>query len=367
MSVINIYNGTMTSKKRVLTAFAHQTPDRVPINYMANPEINRKVAAALGCAPDDRIGIHKALGCDFFGGRIKYTGPALFESNIPNGIRVDPVYGIHTRYVEHQSGGYWDYCDFPLQDADEETMANFPMPNPDDFDYDGYLEQFKANADLAAYIGDAGLADVINTTGMYKGMEQTLVDLITDDPATLLFIKRRTDFQLARMERIMDKCKGYVDLCWIGEDLGTQKGPIVGLDLYRRNIKPYHKMIVDLAKSYDLPVMIHSCGSSSWAFEDFIEIGINIVDTLQPEATNMAPRYLKDTYGDRLSFHGAISTAGPMAYGTEQETINNCKEILDIMMPGGGYAFCPTHMIQDNTPLENVLAAYRIAHEFGRY
>jgi len=62
--------------------------------------------------------------------------------------------------------------------------------------------------------------------------------------------------------------------------------------------------------------MIHTCGSSSWAYEDFIEMGITVVDTLQPEAKDMAPEYLKKTFGGRLAFHGCISTAGPVASGT---------------------------------------------------
>ena len=105
-----------------------------------------------------------------------------------------------------------------------------------------------------------------------------------------------------------------------------------------------------LAKAYDLPVVLHSCGSSSWAYDDFIEMGIDVVDTLQPEAKDMAPAYLKKTFGDRLAFHGCISTAGPVAKGSVQETVENVRQTLEVMMPGGGYCFAPTHAIQDNSP-----------------
>jgi uroporphyrinogen decarboxylase len=137
--------------------------------------------------------------------------------------------------------------------------------------------------------------------------------------------------------------------------------------LYAKHLKPHHQKFIDLAKQYDLPVMIHCCGSSSWAFDDFIEMGINVVDTLQPEAKDMAPAYLKENFGDKLSFHGGISTAGPMACGSVKETIDNVKETLEIMMPGGGYVMAPTHMIQDNSPTENVLAAYEAARKYGQY
>ncbi|MBT5533135.1 hypothetical protein HOK31_08745 [Candidatus Poribacteria bacterium] len=116
-----------------------------------------------------------------------------------------------------------------------------------------------------------------------------------------------------------------------------------------------------------MPVIIHCCGSSSWAFDDFIEMGIDVVDTLQPEAANMAPAYLKGRYGDKLSFHGCISTAGPVATGSVQDTVDDVRETLDIMMPGGGYAMSPTHQLQDNSLTENVVAMYDTAREHGRY
>lgn len=121
------------------------------------------------------------------------------------------------------------------------------------------------------------------------------------------------------MERLLAKAGDAVDFVWIGEDLGTQIAPMISPALYRKILRPHHQKFVDLARSYRLPVMIHCCGSSSWAFEDFIEMGIHAVDTLQPEAANMAPRYLKEHFGGRLSFHGCISTAGALAYGTTED------------------------------------------------
>jgi uroporphyrinogen decarboxylase len=114
-------------------------------------------------------------------------------------------------------------------------------------------------------------------------------------------------------------------------------------------------------------VMIHSCGSSSWAFDDFIEMGITAVDTLQPEARDMDPAFLKAKYGGKLAFHGGISTGGAVAFGSAQETIQECRRTLDIMMPGGGYCFAPAHQLQDNSKTENVLVMYDTAHRYGQY
>jgi len=153
----------------------------------------------------------------------------------------------------------------------------------------------------------------------------------------------------------------------VGEDLGTQIGPLIGMDLFRKHILPRHQKLFELAKAYELPIMIHTCGSSSWAYEDFIKAGVRAVDTLQPEAKDMHPAYLKKRFGGRLVFHGCISTAGPVAFGTREDVIKNVRETLEIMMPGSGYCLAPTHALQDNSPVENVVAMYEAAHYYGQY
>jgi uroporphyrinogen-III decarboxylase len=208
---------------------------------------------------------------------------------------------------------------------------------------------------------------MINSAGMIRSQEQVLVDLMTDDPAGLLLMDRKNDIQLEVLHRALEAARGEIDILWLGEDLGTTRGPMISLELFRRHIRPRHQKFVDLARAFGIPVMMHSCGSSSWAYEDFLEMGITIIDTLQPEAKDMAPGFLKTRFRDRLAFHGCISTAGAVANGTVAETVAVARETLEIMMPGGGYAFSPTHMLQDNSPTENVVAMYEAAHRFGTY
>jgi hypothetical protein len=356
----------MPPRQRVRAAIACEQPDRVPVNYSANPDIDRRLRKHFGVGMEDHEGLLQALGVDFRSINAPYVGPTLHEDIPDRGVKVDN-WGIHRRWVEHDSGGYWDYCDFPLREADEQAVAEWPLPSPEDYDY-GFIREYCRNAgDYAVTLGGAGIADIINSNGMLRGMEQTLVDLLTGEPAGLLLASRRVEIQLEYIRRSLEAAEGRIDLLWIGEDLGTQTAPIVSPDLYRRVIRPHHQRFVDLAKRFDVPVMIHSCGSSSWAFEDFIEMGISAVDTLQPEAANMEPASLKARFGGRLAFHGAISTAGPLAGGTVEETVEDCRRMLEIFMPGGGYCLAPTHCIQDNSPMENVVAMYEAAREFGRY
>ncbi len=356
-------NEHMTSKERVMATFAHKEPDRVPIGYSANGDIDRRLCEALNVKEGEWVG--EALGVDSRQVDAHYRGRKL-HNDVKDRI-VEGLWGIHMRWVEHPSGGYWDYCDFPLRDADIDTIAKWPMPDPDDFDYASVVDACTRAAPFAIHAGHPSMGDIINMTSMLRTMEQVLVDLITDDPAGLLLIDRRIDIMVEVMKRTLEAGKGKIDFLWLGEDLGTQNSPLISLDLFRKHIRPRHQRFVDLAKFYGIPTIIHTCGSSSWAYEDFIEMGINGVDTLQPEATNMSPEYLKKTFGGRLFFHGCISTAGPVAYGTPAEVTEYCRRTLDIMMPGGGYCFAPTHALQDNSPTENVIAMYEAAHTYGRY
>ncbi len=356
----------MTSKERALATLAGQAADRVPIDYDANAGIDSRLKRHFDLAADDHEGLRRALHVDFRGVGVPYCGPRLHADIPERGVRVDD-WGIHTRWMAHGTGGYWDFCDFPLREADEETVARYPLPSPDDHDYSGIREACQRYRDYAVYVGNPGLGCIINTAGFWRGMEQVFLDLALDEPAGLRLIDRFLDIQFEITRRTLEAAAGGIDFMWIGEDLGTQHAPLIGMSLLQKHILPRHRRFFELAAAFKLPVMMHTCGSSSWAYDEYVKLGLAAVDTLQPEAADMSPAYLKRTFGGRLAFHGCISTAGPVATGTVDETVRACRETLEIMMPGGGYCFAPTHQLQDNSPTENVLAMYEAAQNYGRY
>ncbi len=353
----------MNGKQRVLNTFFREKCDRVPIDYTSNPIIHARLQSALGVS--DYEGVLKALDVDFRGVYVPFKGKNEFKQI--EGLKVDPVYGFYTRWVENEFGGYDDFCNFPLQNASFEEIENFHVPSPDDFDYSFIPDQIKAYKNYAISCGDPGMADIINATGRVMGMEDTLVNLMLEDEATLLYINKRCNMELGKLERIIEKAKGGIDFLWMGEDLGTQISPMISLELYRKVLRPFHQKYIDLAKNYNLPVMVHSCGSSSWVYEDFIKMGVDAVDTLQPEAVNMSPEYLAENFGGRLSFHGCISTAGALAYGSVVDVESAVKHTLSVMKPTRGYMLAPTHAIQDNTPVENIITMYKTALSEGKY
>jgi len=359
---------TMSSKERVRLALNFEKTDRVPIDYSTNSTVNSRLKTALGLsANDSQDDLLDILGVDYRSISVPYTGKPLFPER--DGMSVDAQYGFYYKWIENEFGGYNDFCYFPLKGASSETIHAFPAPNPDDFDYSLVTEQVHRYRDKAIYVGSAGISDIINSLGRVMGMEDTLVNLLEDDEATLDLANRKVSFELGKMERMLDaivKAGGTPDFLWIGEDLGTQIAPMISKALFRKIFRPIMQRFVNLANAYSIPVMVHTCGSSSWAYEDFIEMGIRAVDTLQPEAANMSPIYLAEKFGGRLAMHGCISTA-MLANLSVPELEKVCRRTLETLMPVGGYQFAPTHMIQDNTPVENIVAMYNAAHQLGRY
>lgn len=354
---------SMTSKRRIQKMFSHEKTDRVPIGYDANPNIHERLCCALGVSNHEDL--LQALGVDERPIMPSYIGPPLFQQ-IENRI-VDPLEGYVMRRVEHASGFYCDYCDFPLAEVSEETIASFPVPNPDLYDYSTAKEKAKVFENYGLYVANPGIGCVINCLGMLMGMEEALIRLYEKDEAVLTLIQRRTQSQLGMLERTLEATQGLIDFMWLGEDLGTQKTPMISQEMYRSVIRPIHQQFVELADAFHIPVLMHTCGSSSWAYEDFIQIGIKGVDTLQPEAVNMSPEYLVEHFGGRLAFRGCISTAGVVATGTEEQVRQEVKHTLSIMMPTRSYCLAPTHCLQDNTPTENAIALYQAAHDNGVY
>ena len=358
----------MNAKERVRRTLRHEGTDRIPMGFSANPGIYRKLLEhfAIGDGASAHEALLTALNIDIRSVHVPYVGKRLHAENADKTISVSPDWGIRTRWVDHGNGGYQDFCEFPLSELTADIARTYPLPSPDDYDYSRVGEHCRKHAAFSVFAGGAGLVDILNGIGRLTGMEKVFLDMALGSDALRMLIERYVDVQFSRTERTLAASAGGIDILWIGEDLGTQQGPMISKDMYREWIRPHQKRFIDLAARYGIPVMVHTCGSSSWAYEDFIDMGVRAVDTLQPEAKQMAPAYLKRNFGGRLAFHGCISTAGPLSFGSVDACIEDCKNTIDIMKPGGGYCFAPTHMIQDNTPVANVLAMYETGLHYGR-
>jgi uroporphyrinogen decarboxylase len=236
-----------------------------------------------------------------------------------------------------------------------------PWPSPDDWDFSTIPQQIEQAGDYAVCLGSPSVPDIINSVGRGRGMEQVLIDLATEDEVGIAIIDHRVDFYYEWCRRGLDAGRGKIDILHLGEDLGTQKGPTVSPDMFDGFFRPRLQRFIDLAHSYGAKAMLHSCGSTRTLHPRFIEMGLDVLDSVQPECVGMDPEELKHEFGDRLTYCGMMSTQSTLPRGTVDECRAEARHRLDVIGKGGGYFFAPAHNIQPDTPLENVLAIYEEA------
>ncbi len=137
---------------------------------------------------------------------------------------------------------------------------------------------------------------------------------------------------------------------------------------YRKLFKPRHKKYFDFIRSKsDAPLMMHTCGSVSAILNDLIEIGVQILNPVQTRALDMAPVYLKKTFGDRIAFWGGVDIQTVLPFGSPEDVRNEVKYLFETLGEGGGWVLCPSHNIQPEVPPQNIVAMYKGGMELGRY
>jgi len=344
----------MTSKERVLCSLDWREPDRVPIQIYLTPEVRTRLAEHFG-----RADFLDSLGVDFRSVGPRWKGKTRQPRN---GITYD-MWGAGYRRVEHESGGAYDEA-VVLPLAKLKTMDDvegYPWPSPDDYDYSGIPDQCEAAKDYAVCLGGAGVPDILNGVLRGRGMEQVLIDIATRDPVGLAIIDRRVDFWYEVIRRSLDAADGKVDILCLGEDCGNQNGRMFSPSDFEEVFRPRLQKFIDLAHRFGAKAMMHSCGDTHEIMPTFIEMGLDVLDAMQPEPPGMDPETIRATCKGKLAFCGLISTQRTLPHGTVEQCRAEARHRLDVIAKGGGYIFAPAHCIQPDTPLENVLAVYEEA------
>ena len=344
----------MTPKERVLCSLAWQEPDRVPCQLHATPEIGARLREHFGGRD-----VRECLGIDLRG-----VGPA-WKGRVRephDGIHYD-IWGTGYRTVQHGSGGaYAEAAFLPL--AELETMDDverYPWPSPDDYDYSAIPQQCERWKDYAVCLGGAGDPDIVNGVSRGRGMTQVLMDIALRDEVGLAVIGRRVDFCYEVLRRGMEAADGKVDILCMGEDCGNQNGRMVSPKDFDDIFRPALQRFIDLAHEFGARAMMHSCGDTSDIMPTFIDMGLDVLDAMQPEPRGMDPETIRALCRGKLAFCGLISTQHTLPHGTVEDCRREARHRLDVIAPGGGYIFAPAHCIQPDTPLENVLAIYEEA------
>jgi len=355
----------MTSRERVLTAFSHREPDRVPAWCGASPEFREMVRRRLGLGDDDEaLSLH--LGDDFRRVFARYAGP---PARSPASCFTHPEATSRTPFgVERHGYGYGQPLHHPLAGA--RTIAeieSFPWPDPDWMDVTGVREDALRWKDEFAVLGgdwSPFFHDAIDLFGM-----EDFMTLMIDAPEVVdAAIGRMVDYYAEVSRRIFEAARGAIDIFFIGNDFGTQAGPIVGETMFRRFFLPPLARLVDLGHAFGLKVMLHCCGGFAPLIPAMIDIGFDALQSLQPDAHGMEPARLKREFGRDIVLNGCIDTHHLLINGTPDLVRRRVREILETMKPGGGYIASPSHdYLLPETSVENVLAMYETVRGFGRY
>ncbi len=260
------------------------------------------------------------------------------------------------------SAYHMTYMHHPMEDFDSvEQILAYPMPVFHDEGLAAQIEQVQRlhEADCAA-VGH--METTIWEKAWYmRGMENLMCDMMSEDPMATVLLDRVTDLSV---QLAVSYAKAGADALFLGDDVGMQRTIMMSEGLYNEWLKPRLKRVIDAARAINPEILIfyHSCGHVTELIPYFIEAGVDVLNPIQPECMDFKEIYKK--YGEQLSFHGTIGTQSVMPFGTPEDIRRKVFENLDIVGKKGGLYVCPTHMLEPDVPVENVVAYIQACMEY---
>lgn len=346
----------MTPKERFRLCIQHIEPDRPPIQYYTTPEFHARLQEQF---PGRNI--LELLEVDFRHVDARRIAPTR-QPEPGSRVAFYDEWGIGYTMAPYAFGHYPEAYELSLARLQSmEDVEAYPWPTLDQYDFSGLRDACLAHGDYVVCFGSAGIPDIINGVSRGRGMEQVLCDIATEDPVGVAIIDKRCDFYYAYCRRALEVAGDLIDVLCLGEDLGNQNGPMMSPATFDRFFRPRLQRFYDLGHAFGMPVMMHSCGSTRKLQPRLIEMGLDILDAMQPEPAGQDPEEIKRESGDRLTLCGLISTQRTLPFGTVEECRREAEHRVRVIGKGGGYIFAPAHCIQPDTPVENVIAAYEVA------
>ena len=197
---------------------------------------------------------------------------------------------------------------------------------------------------------------------MWVGDERFLLLLASDPDLAMAMIEAHNRGRLEHALKTLEAGGGRIHELNGGGDYGTQKGLMISPRMFRHYFKElYLRFYCEIKRCFDVEIFFHSCGGVADLIPELIEVGVTILDPIQVRARGMEIEALKARYGDRLTFHGGIDIQELLPKGTVDEVRREVRRVIDTLGAGGGYILAPTHALQMDTPVENMLAIYEEA------
>ncbi len=293
----------MSPRERVLTALAHREPDRVPFSwgYGATSEMHAVIEAYLR-----GMNIDWALLCSEVNDLIvidpPYVGPEPPQNT--------DIWGIRRKSMDYGTGAYDEIEYYPLAGIRKKAdLDSYTWPDPALYDYENERARFLDTPDAGHKASQFFGGQPFEIYSWMTGLEESMINLVAQPEVVVRALEHITGFFEEKLRRTLTLCGDLVDLVFLADDLGSQAGLLISRRMYRDILQPFHRRLAGLAKELapQVQVMFHSDGAVFDMLPDIIDAGIDMLEAVQTDAQGMEPERLKRAYGDRLSFHGAIS------------------------------------------------------------
>ena len=339
----------MTSRERVLTALRHEAPDRVPRDFWAEEPAWNRLLAHVGYADKERLLRQLEIDLrhlDALGTAERPLGDGVFQN----------FWG--ERYVYQPTPWGPMREDIPGALVSAESFLDleaFDWPTPDARDYSALRQQASQHEEFALVYG---FADVWQRPALVRGWEGMFLDMATYPERVHFLCRKFADYYREDYTRAAEVTGGRIDLYLLISDLGSQHGPLMSLAMFRQFVAPYLGQMARHIHRLGGRVLFHSCGAVGPFIPDLIELGVDVLDPIQPVTPDMSPERLKAKYGSRLSFHGGIDMQKLLPFGTPAQVQAEARRYCKVLGDSGGYILGPAHFFQPDVPPENVLAVY---------
>jgi uroporphyrinogen decarboxylase len=298
-----------------------------------------------------------------------FLTPAKGWERAGDGEYVDE-WGIRCR--GSAGGRYYDMVAHPLAHFSVEELDGYNWPDPDDPKrYEGIEEKARELYENTDYgIVFNGFSEALfGLPSWLRGHARFYMDFLDDTVFLEALLDKALGYALKLAENALSRVGSYVQVVRVADDLGTERGLIISPEHYRRTITPRQEKLYRRIKELtDAKLMLHSCGSVVDLIPDFIEIGVDALNPIQVSARGMDTALLKRRFGNQLTFWGGgCDTQGVLPFGSVEEVVQEVKNRLADLAPGGGFVFAPVHNIQFDVDAPKIAAMYDTALRYGRY
>lgn len=376
----------MNHKERVLMALDHEEPDRVPVDlggrqttFMVETYEQFKSHLGINDLPtkmmshkwqtvyvDEQILNRFSIDCRHVRPPVK-AEPEFSETAEAKITFVDE-WGVK-RIID---AGYASIIDYPLQTATLQDLEAYEWPNPAEiFDYTSIRNQALQLHSEGEYaiVGNMGSPGNIFEQSWYlRGLTEFFMDLVDNKDFAHELMSKITEIRKQNAKYFLNEVGEYLDVFQLADDLAMQNGPYMSPQLYREMIKPYQVELFRFVKQLTpAKIYYHSCGSVTRLLDDLIDVGVDILNPVQISADGMETDQLKQRFGNKLSFWGAMDTTEILPNGTADNVRNEVRRIIHDLAPEGGFVLASVHNLQPDIPPENILAMFEAASQYGKY